>query len=165
MVCRDTTPLAGLTAASTYAGTPKQLIHALKYHHQRDAGAVLGIMIAARIPPECFDAVAAVPVATSRLRQRGYNQAELIARQAASDLQLPYRRLLWRSRSTQQVGKSRAERLATIEGVFGVRGNVKGKGILLIDDVCTTGATLNACAMALLVAGAGYVWAAVAAKD
>lgn len=126
---------------------------------------ILGILLSEHVPRDTFDVVVAVPVATPRLRQRGYNQAEVIARQVSKELRVPYRQALWRARTTQQVGKTRSERLAGVEGVFGTRGNLRGKSVLLVDDVVTTGATLNACATALRVAGAAATWGAVAGRD
>lgn len=163
--CRPITALAGVAVAAEYGGVVRDLIHRLKYRRQREAAKALAGGLAPLLPAANFDAVTAVPVATSRLRQRGYNQSELIARYLARDLALPYRRLLRRLRNTQQVGKSRAERLAQVENVFVAGAPVRAQRILVVDDVLTTGATLNACAIALRMAGAAEVWGAAAARD
>ncbi len=112
-----------------------------------------------------FDIVTSVPIVNRRRRQRGYNQAELIARHVARGLTLPYRRLLVRVRTTQQIGKSREERLVHVGGAFVAKGNVVGQRILICDDVITTSATLNECARVLCDAGAASVWGAAAARD
>jgi ComF family protein len=150
--------------ASVYEGPVRQLIHLLKYHQQRDAAMALADTLVPLLDPTAFDVVSSVPVATGRLRQRGYNQSELIARAVARQLQLPYRPLLRRLRNTQQVGKSRHQRLQQVSGLFTARSHPPPR-ILVVDDVLTTGATLNACAIALQAAGAREVWGAVAARD
>lgn len=165
IVCRKTWSLDGVSAALAYEDTAKQLIHALKYHHLRESADMLGILLASTLRTYEFHAVTAVPVATTHLRRRGYNQAELIGRRVAKELALPYRRLLWRGRNVHQVGKTRAQRLAQMEGVFGTRGSNAGGRILIVDDVATTGATLNACAAALKASGADVAWGAAAVQD
>jgi ComF family protein len=162
--CRQFTALAGIKAAASYEGSVRELIRRLKYHHQRDAATVLAATIAPLFPKRSFDMVTSVPIATTRLRRRGYNQSELIAREVARSLALPYHPLLRRLRNTQQVGKTRAQRLSQVDGVFVARRPQSGR-ILVVDDVLTTGATLNACAIALQVAGAAEVWGAAAARD
>lgn len=150
--------------ASAYTGAPRELIGLLKYHRQRDAAAALAATLTPLLDSTNFDMVTSVPVATSRLRQRGYNQSELVAKQVAHSLSLPYRPLLRRLRNTQQVGKTRQQRLSQVSGLFVAR-SAPPQRILIVDDVLTTGATLNTCAIALLAAGATEVWGAVAARD
>jgi ComF family protein len=152
--------------ASSYAGSVRQLIHRLKYQHQREAANPLAAALTPllRVGPLGLDVVTSVPIATTRLRQRGYNQSELIARQVAHNLGLPYRPLLRRRYNTQQVGKTRAQRLANVEELF-VASRPQSGCILVVDDVLTTGATVNACAAALQAAGAMVVWGAAAARD
>lgn len=150
--------------ASAYAGASRKLIGLLKYYHQRDAAGALAATLTPLLHAANFDVITSVPVATSRLRQRGYNQSELIAKSVARSLVLPYRPLLRRLRNTQQVGKTRNQRLEQVSGLFIARTKPPSR-ILIIDDVLTTGATLNACAIALRNAGADEVWGAVAARD
>jgi len=162
--CRPIIALQGLVVASAYTGAPRELIGLLKYHRQRDAAAALAATLTPLLDSTNFDMVTSVPVATSRLRQRGYNQSELVAKQVAHSLSLPYRPLLRRLRNTQQVGKTRQQRLSQVSGLFVAR-SAPPQRILIVDDVLTTGATLNTCAIALLAAGATEVWGAVAARD
>ncbi|HEX7260033.1 MAG TPA: phosphoribosyltransferase family protein [Candidatus Saccharimonadia bacterium] len=159
--------LANVIAAGPYASVMRELVARLKYKHQREAAAVFARALLPRLEPKRFEynSVTAVPVVTARLRQRGYNQAELIAKELARSLALPYRRLLVRRRVTQQVGKSRAERLEHVGGAFVAKPNVGGLRVLLIDDVLTTGATLAECAGVLHRAGANEITGAVAAWD
>jgi ComF family protein len=113
------------------------------------------------------DVVLPIPLGRSRLSQRGYNQASLIARPIAMALQLTYApRALVRWRETRsQVGLSREQRRDNVTGVFRARSKVvRGRAVLLIDDVATTGSTLSSAAEALLAAGAVQVHAFTAAR-
>jgi ComF family protein len=120
-----------------------------------------------RSEAEQADLVTAVPLYRWRFYPRGYNQAALLARQLRRHgLRAPLRRVLVRVRDTRpQVGLSRAARLANVRGAFRVRrpDDVRGRRVLLVDDVMTTGATAGACARALKAAGAKGVTVAVAA--
>jgi competence protein ComFC len=162
--CQEFTALAGVKVAAAYEGSVRELVRQLKYRRQRDAADVLADAITPLFRASTFDVVTSVPVATTRLRQRGYNQSELIARHVARSLAIPYHPLLRRRRNTQQVGKTRSQRLSQVDGVFVASGPQSGR-ILVVDDVLTTGATLNACAIALQVAGAIEVWGTAAARD
>jgi ComF family protein len=111
-----------------------------------------------------------VPVHADRAKQRGYDQAELIARVAARDLGLPFVPLLQRSRATiAQFDLDRRDRARNVRGAFALRpgddGHLPGAWVLLVDDVVTTGATLAACAEALQEAGALGVSAVTVARE
>jgi ComF family protein len=106
------------------------------------------------------DVVIPVPLAPDRLRQRGYNQAGLLAASLAQRLHLPEDdRLLQRVRATSsQVGLTPVERRRNVSGAFlGEHRLAQGKHVLIVDDLCTTGATLSECAMALYHAGSKEV--------
>ncbi len=106
------------------------------------------------------DLVVPVPLHPIRRRSRGYNQSELLARHFCKRLNLPIdAKVLQRIRHTRpQVDVKAADRLANVAGAYRAkRGNVEGKQVLLIDDVCTTGSTLSEAAKALLAAGAKTV--------
>jgi ComF family protein len=137
----------------------------LKYHSLKPLGAWFGRQLEQCVAsePEAFaaDVVVPVPLHPSRLRERGYNQAELIARPLARRLHLPLRPyLLARTRPRPEKLKlTRRERWLTVRGAYAMRGagRIDNLRVLLVDDVFTTGATLDACARALKQAGAARV--------
>jgi ComF family protein len=165
-------------AYGSYESGLRELIHLLKYGGVRPAANVLGRMLAeaiATIEPELpADGVAVVPVPLHRkkLRQRGFNQAELIAR-AAMKINQPGDRLrlcvgvLERKRETaSQIGLTSHQRRENLRGAFAVARPeaVKGREVLVVDDVYTTGATVSECARVLRRAGATRVWVATVAR-
>ena len=145
-------------------------VRALKYGGRRAIAAPLSEVFADRLPfePGHYDVVAPVPLHLERLRQRGFNQAVLLARRPAERLVAPLDPgLLVRIRPTaSQVGLTEPERRRNLRGAFALRAgrNVEDRRILLVDDVCTTTATAEACAQALLAAGAAGVDVAVLAR-
>lgn len=140
-----------------------EAIHRLKYGGVRELGPVLGELMAGAFPypPGELDVVVPVPLHPSRLRERGFNQACLLSRPIARRHGLPVAPLaLARRRPTAaQAGLAAAQRAANVEGAFVVRhaAAVRGRCVLLVDDVFTSGATATACARALLGAGAAAV--------
>lgn len=115
-----------------------------------------------------FDYVVPVPLHPERLAFRGYNQSELLADELGRAHRLPIRTdLIHRARHTQpQATLNRHQRVENVRDAFlpTQSGGLKGERILLIDDVCTTGSTLKACAQALHEAGAGDIWALAVAR-
>lgn len=115
-----------------------------------------------------FDYVVPVPLHPERLAFRGYNQSELLAHELGQAHHLPVRTdLIHRARHTQpQATLNRQQRVENVRDAFlpTQPGRLKGERILLIDDVCTTGSTLRACALALNEAGAGDIWALAVAR-
>jgi ComF family protein len=115
------------------------------------------------------DVVVPVPLTTGRARARGFNQAELLARDLAAMKSWPLETdALIRVRDTgQQTRLPARERRANVAGAFAVQtpDSVRDRRVLLVDDVCTTGATLEACAAPLVAAGTAGVWAIVAARE
>ena len=143
----------------------REAIHALKYQGRRELAAPLAryLVAAALVAPwrtGTVDGVIPVPLHERRLAERGYNQAELLAQAFCQRLQLPLQtRCLTRQRSTQsQVGLTAVERQQNMDDAFVATTVVHGQRLLLIDDVYTTGATMRACATALLQAGATVVY-------
>lgn len=156
-------------SAFRFEGTLRQAVHTLKYGRRRAlADPLAAAMLEAPARPAwAVDAVTAVPMHADREAARGYNHAMLLAAALAARLDLPLLGAgsLQRVRATEtQVGQDLAARAANVDGAFRAAADVKGLGVLLIDDVCTTGATLNACACALLQAGARQVTAATLAR-
>lgn len=152
-------------AIGEYDGTLRAVIHALKYDGHRSLARPLAQLMAASGTSVLCGAnvVVAVPLHRSRKRARGFNQAEEIARH----LGLPAIRALQRTRATVSQTDLPAEaRHANVKNAFRVRKttDVKGRVIVLIDDVSTTGATLEACARVLLEAGAREIRALTAAR-
>jgi competence protein ComFC len=144
-----------------YAGVGKEIVHALKYRGYTRVVESLAapLMLGALDRGTRFDTVAPVPLHRSRLRRRGFNQAELLARGVARKINAPVSDTLQLVRRTRdQVELSAAERRANVAGAFKARGRVRGR-VLLIDDVFTTGATMSACAETLVPAGAREVHA------
>jgi ComF family protein len=144
-----------------YEGVGKEIVHSLKYRGYTTVVARLAapLMLGVLDGGDRFDVVIPVPMHRSRLRKRGFNQAELLARGVAKEINAPVSDTLQVVRRTRdQVELSAAERRANVEGAYSARDRVRGR-ILLIDDVFTTGATMSACAGTLLQAGAGEVHA------
>jgi ComF family protein len=132
-----------------------------------ELGRELGRMLPLFPEFDGIDLLVPVPLHAARRRERGYNQAETIATGISIAMARPVAAsMLVRRRHTGSQTTLGAEaRRSNMVGAFGTSGHVDGARVLLCDDVCTTGATLNACAEALLAAGAGAVCAAAVAKD
>jgi ComF family protein len=134
------------------------LIHLYKYAKVRTLARPLsGLLMQALAREEAFDAVAPVPLYWRRRLQRGFNQAELLARELSRRTGIPLVKPLSRVRPTPaQAGLSNSARRQNVARAFRSQ-SVQGKRILLIDDVMTTGATAASCALALKQAGARRV--------
>jgi competence protein ComFC len=143
-----------------YDGIGKQVVHALKYRgYKRVVGRLAAPLMLQVVGEDHFDAVVPVPLHSSRLRKRGFNQAELLARGVAEKMKATVSDTLEVVRSTRdQVELSAAQRRANVAGAYTATKPLRGK-ILLIDDVFTTGATLSACAGTMVRAGAEEVHA------
>jgi ComF family protein len=144
-----------------YDGALRKLIHLFKYGRMRPLEKPLSALIALGIPRGIqFDLVAPVPLHWLRRWRRGFNQSELLARAVALRCGIPVVRALRRGRATKaQAGLTNAARRENVMRAFQVsrRHSVRGKRILLVDDVLTTGATAAACATVLKRAGAKSV--------
>ncbi len=167
-------PLLQLEWCTSFRGVVRDALHQLKYAGEQRLAEPLGAAIARRWARVGVGAelVVNVPVHADRARARGYDQAELIARSAARGLTLPFSPCLERRRATTaQFDLDRTTRATNVARAFAVRpptANVASpaeRWILLIDDVTTTGATLAACAEALLAAGAAAVSAITVARE
>ena len=167
ITCRDCYVRARLVqviVGTLYAGPAKQLVRRLKYS---------GAQAAARTIVDALPSISVsglvvipVPTASSRVRRRGYDQAALLARAFARKHELEYLPCLRRFGQSHQVGASRSDRLLQLAQAFRVvrAAHLRGKQVLLIDDVITTGATFEAAARVLHAAGAVQVSALAFAR-
>lgn len=146
-------PLTSLVASGYHDGQLRHAIHHLKFNRRRTMAAALAARLVPLLPPA--DIVCAIPASGRHLRTRGFNPAEAIARR----LPLPYRPLLHRLGSAQQVGRNRQQRAEQAMYAFAPRlpATIAGRRIILVDDVTTTGATMAAAAAQLRQAGAAEV--------
>jgi ComF family protein len=163
-----------VAAATAYRGAAKDIIWKLKFGRARSGATEVAALIASRLGlrrqlgrlPAVI--ITHAPTATTRVRQRGYDQAQLIARCLARSCGVPYRPLLARYGHQKQIGASKAQRAAQLSGAFHAAplqaARIRGAHIILVDDVVTTGATLEAAAKTLMDAGARRVDAVVFAQ-
>jgi ComF family protein len=164
----------GALAPSGYFDLSSNCIDRFKYHRRREIGEAMAAMMATELPRmmdglrDRLDVVAPVPIHWGRRMRRGFNQSDVLAERLAAALGLPYRRnLLRRSRHTRQQALLPRERRAdNVRGAFRVRrdAELRGTGVLLVDDVVTTGETIGECARVLREAGAREVWVAAFAR-
>jgi ComF family protein len=142
----------------------QKLVHCMKYKGMQEVGEELGRLFALELADSPFryaDLVVPVPLHAKKLRQRGYNQSEWIAFGIASGLEKPLstNNLIRVMHNPSQTRKNRYERWQNVEGIFSVSRpeELMNKHVLLVDDVVTTGSTLEASVAALLGSGAGKV--------
>lgn len=168
--CRaDPLQIDGIRSAVDFAGLAREAVHKFKYNHMQALSSPLADIMADYLArkPLSFDVIVPVPLHSSRQRERGYNQAELLARALGDRLQQPvWNGALRRVRKTRpQVGLTAAERRENVTAAFAcVETRVTGRRVLLIDDVCTTGATLEACSLALQRQNVASVWGLTLAR-
>ena len=180
-VCRETLPFAAdvrrkdkyidkCVSAVRYEGKMREAILRYKFGGAQIYHIAFGELVAERIYEDLygeFDVLSWVPLAPDRRKERGYDQVELIARNASERLRIPLVPLLKKRRgvSAQSLASSAEERRTNIAGAYRVvdPDSVRGKRILVIDDIVTTGSTLSECAKTLRKAGAEKVLCATLA--
>lgn len=170
-VCRDCFvhphKLLRIRALGVYTGVLASLIHLLKYTRRLSLAARLGKMMSKLVIEDNFlrraQLIIPVPLHPTRMRERGYNQSELLTKNMGDYLNIPIsKKSLLRVRNTKsQTRLSTKQRRENVKGAFTVKesAHIANKHILLVDDVFTTGATLDECAIALLNGGANAVYA------
>ena len=165
---------------SSYDGALRGLIHLLKYQQIKPAAELLGKLLAKTVvqhrdfADEAPLLVVPVPLFRAKTRQRGFNQAELLARvlvkhlsrQSSPAVELHSSNLRRIRATISQTGLTRHQRRANVRGAFALSHPeaVQGRSVLLVDDVFTTGTTLSECAKVLRSAGAEKVWVATVAR-
>lgn len=158
--CQKRTPAFSRThALYRYARPIDGFVQALKYHHRLELARIFGERLAEALAPlvaNSVDLIVPVPLHRARLRERGYNQSLELARPIAARLSLPLDyRCLWRTRSTApQASLTPPERRRNVRGAFAAAATVAKLRLAVVDDVMTTGHTVNAIARCLRAAGA-----------
>jgi len=141
-------------------GIVQRLLHQLKYNHHPEIGVALGHLVGREVKsiPHGWEIIVPVPLHESRRRRRGYNQSAQLARGLSEALGIPWdESISIRTQRTEtQTKRNRLERWRNVEHVFAVTSSdaIQGKHVLLVDDVITTGATVEACGRHLLEHGA-----------
>lgn len=162
--------VSGLRAVAYLDGGLRQAIHAFKYNGVRALAQPLGETLADGYRRYALNAdlIVPVPLHAARLNERGFNQALLLARRLGVHTGQPVSSgELARTRETpSQIGLSARDRHTNVQGAFAWQGGaLHSRRVLLIDDVCTTGATMEACAAPLFAAGAASVWGLTLARE
>ena len=174
LLCKDCQinlpPFKASRSWGQYHGPLREAIHRLKYQNDIGLAEVLAkhLIDLYSVSGWKIDLITAVPLGLKRRKQRGYNQSNLLALPLSLATNVPFQpRAIDRARETaSQVGLSAALRQENVRGAFIARSSlVKNKAVLIIDDVTTTGATLNSCAQSLLDGGAKQVYCLTLAKS
>jgi len=152
-------------SVGVYEGVLRTAIKKLKFKSKKKLARPLAFLLVEYLnnwaPSETIDYIVSVPLSKKRLRSRGFNQVDLLADVVSGELNIPFASdLLLRTKETKpQFELKREERFKNLKGAFEVSntGNVKGKNILLLDDILTTGSTVSECAKVLKEAGASKI--------
>lgn len=169
--CREKTSLCAARSLGTFDDYFQKLIHGFKYQQKISLGKRLGKTLGEKLKEdkiaEKFDCLVPVPLHSARKRDRGFNQSEVLALEMSEATNLPVlKELLKRTKNTKDQTKlTPEERIENVKGAFALKipAEIKGKSVILVDDVMTTGATLGECASVLLEAGAERVIGATVA--
>ena len=165
--CRPQVRLSHVWVATEYKSMAKKLIYSFKFERAQAAAPILASYMLNSLPYLAEAVIVPIPTATSRKRQRGYDHTELLARCLARETRLEVCSALGRTGQSRQVGSKRAQRRKQLQNAFhAVRPqDISGKHVLLVEDIVTTGATLEAAAKTLKTAGAKRVSAVVFAQS
>lgn len=165
----DPLPLDWNDAWGHYSGALERVLHALKFERHDFLAAPLAELLEERLRERGdldFDLIAPVPMHHAKLRRRGYNQAALLASALSRRIGIPADAAALRKTAERETQSrlTRSARAANVRGLFTATGSVRDRAVLLVDDICTTGETLRACAGVLTRAGARRVSAITIAK-
>ncbi len=159
----------GIRSLALFEGTLREAIHCFKYKYMRALAVPLGDMLVEFWSKSLFsvDVLVPVPLHRRRLRERGYNQAQLLAQHLGFAVDVPVvcdvlRRVRYTASQTRLGVHERRQNVA--DAFCCIDSSLQGKRVFLIDDVCTTGSTLEACSVALEAGGAASVWALTLAR-
>ena len=164
--CRPSSKLRRVYVRSELSGTPKQLVHGLKYSNVQSVAVIMANFMTQILPESSSSLIVPVPTATSRLRRRGYDHTELIAASISRVIGVVKVPALVRLSQTSQVGSRRSLRVSQLKDAYRIArtGSLVDAHVLLIDDVITTGATLESSAACLKDEGVKTVDAIVFAQ-
>jgi ComF family protein len=165
--CKTKTPITAQCVVTGHEGLGKKLVHSTKYGASREGADLMGRLISERLPYlDKETIVVPVPTSNSRKRQRSFDQAERMAQAIARHRKLDYDTLIYRITKTHQVGATRKDRILHMQGAFSVRtrSDLRGVTVVLVDDVATTGATIESAARSVREFGASRVIAALFAR-
>ena len=168
--CRKTSSLTAVWAVSDFAEPLDALIDAYKFDHKRALALPLASLLSERLAEygKARDdwIITNVPTSPARVRQRGFDHTALLAKKTAYKTRLIYLPLLARIGKARQVGAKRQERIEQVKGMYFMHSRfvLNGSSVVLIDDVVTTGATLEECARVCKAAGAKKVYGLVLAQ-
>lgn len=161
--CSRSTPLRQVWVGTVYKEVAKDLVQHMKFHPDRSACKLIAGWLDETAPYLSDATISFVPTARTRVRQRGFDHAERIAREFAVLHQLPFQKLLERQGSSRQVGSEKKQRAEQVKGQYRASGAMP-KSVIVIDDIMTTGATLSEAARVLKKAGVQDVNALVFAQ-
>lgn len=158
----------GVRALAFFQGVMRDAIHRFKYDGRRELAPIFGDMLKTYLSlcPIPVDAIIPVPLFPAHERRRGYNQSLLLANELGAQLNLPVlASSLRRVRPTHpQYNLNARERRDNVKAAFAADACVAGMRVLVLDDVCTTGATMDECSIALRAGGARSVWGLALAR-
>ncbi len=161
--CREKRPtFTAARSVGIYGGALQEAIYLYKYQGYRSLGEDFGVMLADLFMRETIlpgaTVLVPVPLSIEKLKLRGFNQSELLARKMSNLLRMPVKNYLIKEINTPSQSKlTREARLDSVQGAFQLNNSPKGEQVLLIDDIFTTGATVNECSRILLQGGAKKV--------
>lgn len=166
--CRSNSRLRRVWWMGNYHSAVKELVRSMKFGRKRAYARQFGMLLDNALPFVPEDTIVVpIPTANSRVRRRGFDQAALIAESFARARHLEFKRILQRTSEVDQIGKNRKERMRQMEGSLKVRSSnssIADRSVLLIDDVITTGATVESAAKLLRENGVKHVDAAAVAR-